>query len=209
MKVLAINGSPKVNGNTAIGLKVMEEVFKAQDIEMEIVTIGNELIKGCNGCGMCFRAESGKCEFVKDDIVNICIDKMANSDAIILASPVYFSGMNGTMKSFLDRFFYVGSQKNLFRHKVSASITAVRRTGGSETFFDLLKYLTYSQTYIASSSYWNVIHGAKPGEVTQDEEGIRTLEILAENMAYLMKVMNETKVVKPDLRKRVMTNFIR
>lgn len=207
MKILAINGSPKANGNTATGLKIMAEIFENQGIEMEVVTIGNEVIKGCTGCGGCFRGKRGKCEAI-DDIVNVCIDKMKEADAIILGSPVYFSGINGTMKSFLDRFFYAGGQE-LFKHKVSAAFVAVRRTGGSESFYELLKYLTYAQTYVASSTYWNVIHGAKPEEVLQDTEGVQILQVLADNIVYLMKVFDETNLEKPEKRERVMMNFIR
>ncbi len=209
MKVLAINGSPKSTGNTATALRKMEEVFAAKGIEFEMVTVGNQAIRGCIGCGACGKAGSGRCEAFKDDIVNEVLEKLESSDAIILGSPVYYSGMNGTLKSFLDRLYYAGGMKGLFKGKVGAAVVAVRRTGGSETFFDLMKYLTYSQSVIATSSYWNVIHGRAPGEAEQDGEGVVTMQILADNMAYLMEVLDKTEVEKPEPREKVWTHFIR
>ncbi len=209
MKVLAINGSPKSTGNTATALNTMKEVFEAKGIEFEMVTVGNQAIRGCIGCGACAKAQSGRCEAFKDDIVNEVLEKLESSDAIILGSPVYYSGMNGTLKSFLDRLYYAGGMKGLFKGKVGAAVVAVRRTGGSETFFDLMKYLTYSQSVIATSSYWNVIHGRTPGEAVQDGEGIVTMQILADNMAYLMEVLDKTDVEKPVAREKVWTHFIR
>ncbi len=207
MKVFAINGSPKEDGNTGTALKVMQKVFEANGIEMEIMTIGNEVIKGCNGCSACKKVDNDRCEFVKDDAVNIALPKMIEADAIIIGSPVYFSGINGTLKSFLDRAFYAGGGK--FAHKVGAGIVAVRRTGGSEAFADLLRYLTYSQMVIPTSTYWNVVHGRTPGEMLQDEEGVHTMEVLADNMVYLMKVLNETNVEKPQPREKKWTHFVR
>ncbi len=209
MKVLAINGSPKSNGNTATALNAMKEVFEAKGIEFEMVTIGNEALRGCIGCGLCGKAKSGRCEAFKDDAVNVVLEKVESADAIILGSPVYFSGMNGTMKSLLDRVYYAAGSKSLFKGKVGAVVASVRRTGGSETFFDLMKYLTYAQMVIATSSYWNVIHGAKPGEALEDAEGIVTLQILADNMAYLMEVLDKTEVERPEQRQKTWTNFIR
>ncbi|MFV0518710.1 MAG: flavodoxin family protein [Lachnospirales bacterium] len=209
MKVLAINGSPKNNGNTATALMVMEEVFKSKGIEFEMITIGNQAIRGCIACGLCAKAKSGRCEAFKDDAVNIVLEKVEEADALIIGSPVYYSGMNGTLKSLLDRVFYAGGTKNLFRGKVGAVLAAVRRTGGSETFFDLMKYLTYSQMVIATSTYWNVIHGRMPGEASQDLEGVVTLQTLADNMAYLLEVLDKTEVALPERRERAWTHFIR
>ncbi len=209
MKVLAINGSPKSTGNTAFALNTMKEVFDAKGIEFEMVTIGNQAIRGCIGCGLCGKAGSGRCEAFKDDAVNEVLEKLESADAIIIGSPVYYSGMNGTLKSFLDRFFYAGGSKGLFTGKVAASVAAVRRTGGSETFFDIMKYLTYAQMVIATSSYWSVIHGRTPGEAAQDGEGVVTMQILADNMAYLMEVLDKTDVERPVAREKVWTHFIR
>lgn len=207
MKVFAINGSPKEMGNTGTSLNIMKDVFAEQGIEMEIMTIGNKLIHGCVGCGACRKLKSNRCEFVKDDIVNEAIAKMTEADGIIIGSPVYFSGINGTLKSFLDRAFYAGGSN--FAHKVGAGLVAVRRTGGSESFYELLKYFTYAQMITPSSTYWNVVHGGKPEEVLQDEEGVHTLKVLADNMTYLMKVLDETKVEKPAPREKKWTSFIR
>ncbi len=209
MKVLAVNGSPKVNGNTATALNVMKEVFETKGIEFEMVTIGNEEIRGCIGCAMCLKAKSGRCEAFKDDAVNKVLDKMESADALIIGSPVYYAGMNGTMKSFLDRMFYAGSPSGIFKRKVGVGVVAVRRTGGSETFFDLMKYLTYSQMVIATSTYWNVIHGRTPGEAIQDKEGVVTMQTLADNMAYLMEVLDKTNVEMPVQREKVWTHFVR
>ncbi len=206
MKVLAINGSPKNNGNTATIMDVMKKVFDENNIDMEIITIGNKDIRGCVGCGRCFAAGNSRCEAF-DDVVNEALTKLEEADALLIGSPVYYSGMNGTMKSFLDRFFYAGS--GMFAHKVGAAVVAVRRTGGSETFFDLMKYLTYSQMIIPTSTYWNVVHGLAPGQVLQDAEGIQTVQTLADNMAYTMKVLKETKVEKPVARDKVFTHFVR
>ncbi len=208
MKVLAINGSPKSNGNTATAIDVMKKVFEEKNIEVEVVTIGNENVRGCIGCGRCYSAGNGKCEAF-DDIVNTVIEKVESADAIIIGSPVYFSGVNGTMKSFLDRFFYAGNSKGIFKHKIGAAVVAVRRTGGSETFFDLMKFLTYAQMVIPTSTYWNVIHGRTPGEALKDAEGVQTMQTLADNMAYMMEVMKESKVEKPVERKKAFTHFIR
>ncbi len=208
MKVLAINGSPKSNGNTATALNVMKEVFEAKNIEFEMVTIGGEDIHGCIGCGRCATSGTGKCQPF-DDIVNVVIDKIEAADALIIGSPVYFSGINGTMKSFLDRLFYAGNQKRIFKYKIGAAVVAVRRTGGSETFFDLMKYLTYPQMVIPTSTYWNVIHGRTPGEALQDEEGVQTMQTLADNMAYMMEVMKESKVEQPEPRDKKYMHFIR
>ncbi len=209
MKVLAINGSPKANGNTATALLTMKDIFEEKGIEFEMVTIGNQAVRGCIGCAACIKAGTGRCEAFKDDAVNEVLEKIESADAIIIGSPVYYSGMNGTMKSLLDRVFYAGGSKGIFKGKVGAAVVAVRRTGGSETFFDLMKYLTYSQMVIATSTYWNVIHGRMPGEAVEDGEGIGTMQTLADNMAYLIEVLDKTDVEQPVQRKKVWTHFVR
>ncbi len=208
MKVLAINGSPKNNGNTATAMEAMKDVFNENNIEMEIITVGNKDIRGCIGCGRCASAGNGRCEAF-DDIVNEALEKMEEADALLIGSPVYYAGMNGTMKSFLDRMFFAGNAKGMFIHKVAGAVVAVRRTGGSETFFDLMKYLTYSQMILPTSTYWNVVHGRTPGECLQDAEGMQTVKTLADNMSFMMKVLNETNVPKPKSRDKEWTHFIR
>ena len=149
---------------------------------------------------------------MKDDGVNEAIQKMKNADGIILASPVYYAGIAGTLKCFLDRAFYVaGSNGGLFRNKVGASVVAVRRTGGSFTFDNLNHYLLYSEMMIATSNYWNIIHGLTPGEVHEDAEGVQIMEVLGNNMAWQLKMREATKDIVPAPKqvKKVMTNFIR
>lgn len=211
MKVVAINGSPKKEGNTYHALSVIEKQLEMQGIEMEILHIGNKAIHGCTACGKCAQMKNEQCS-ITNDIVNESIQKMKAADGIIIAAPVYFSGIPGTMKSFLDRAFYVsGSNGALFRQKVAAAVVAVRRTGGSVTFDNLNHYLTYSQMIIATSNYWNVIHGRLPGEVLQDEEGVQAMEVLANNMAWLLKMKQHAEGVihPPERVTKAVTNFIR
>ena len=205
MKVLLINGSPKADGNTAFALSQMAEVFADQNIETEIIHVGRQLIFGCLGCGACYKL--GKC--VIDDIVNETAEKLAHADGMVIGSPVYYASPNGTLISFLDRLFY--SNRADLRMKVGASIVCARR-GGTTAAMDVLnKYFTISQMPVASSSYWNIIHGGKPGEAAQDAEGIRTMRNLAKNMAFMMKAFAAAKdtVELPAPEPKVFTNFIR
>ena len=205
MKVRLINGSPKADGNTAFALSQMAEVFADQNIETEIIHVGRQLIFGCLGCGACYKL--GKC--VIDDIVNETAEKLAHADGMVIGSPVYYASPNGTLISFLDRLFY--SNRADLRMKVGASIVCARR-GGTTAAMDVLnKYFTISQMPVASSSYWNIIHGGKPGEAAQDAEGIRTMRNLAKNMAYMMKAFAAAKdtVELPAPEPKVFTNFIR
>ena len=171
MKVIAINGSPNKKGNTFHALSMVGEELTAGGIDFEILHIGHKLIRGCTICGTCSQTRDETCSIKTDDL-NTWIQIVKFADGIILGSPVHYSGIPGTMKSFLDRLFYVsGANGGLFRHKVGAAVVVVRRTGGSSTFDGLNHYLTYSEMVIATSCYWNVIHGRTPGEVVQDDEG--------------------------------------
>lgn len=205
MKVLLVNGSPKAKGNTAFALEQMAEVFAAQGIETEIVHVGNQEIRGCLSCGTCYK--TGKC--VIDDMVNEFAPKFEEADGIVLGSPVYYASANGTLVAFLDRLFY--STRFDKRMKVGASIAVARRGGCSATFDQLNKYFTISGMPVASSHYWNMIHGAKPGEAAQDAEGISTVRNLAKNMAFLMKsiALGKEAFGLPEYDKRAFTNFIR
>ena len=177
MKVLLINGSPKQEGNTAFALNLMADVFQAHEIETEIIQVGNQLIRGCTACGACNKL--GKCVF--DDIVNETAEKLKGADGIVLGSPVYYASPNGTLLSFLDRLFYSSGSIDK-RMKVGASDVVARR-GGCPASMDVLnKYFTISQMPVAAGTYWNIIHGAKPGEAELDAEGIRTMRNLAKNM---------------------------
>lgn len=205
MKVLLINGSPKSNGNTAFALSQMAEVFTAQDIEAEIVHIGHLPIRGCVACTSCYK--TGTCTI--DDIVNECAAKLEAADGMVVASPVYFASANATLIAFLDRLFY--STHFDKRMKVGASVAVARRGGCSSTFDELNKYFTISGMPVASSHYWNSIHGAAPGEAQQDLEGIATIRNLAKNMAFLMKSIalgKETYGI-PEYDPRKRTNYIR
>lgn len=205
MKVLLINGSPKTNGNTAFALNEMAEVFAEQGVEAEIIQVGNQAIRGCIACGGC--RKSGKCIF--DDTVNEVALKFEEADGIVLGSPVYYASANATLIAFLDRLFY--STRFDKRMKVGSSVTVARRGGCSATFDELNKYFTISGMPVASSHYWNSIHGAAPGEAAQDAEGIATVRNLAKNMAFLMKSieLGKKEFGLPEYDKRTTTNFIR
>ena len=210
MNVVAFNGSPKKEGNTYHTINIVAEELKKDGIEVEIVHVGDKMIRGCLACGMCFKNKNERC--VIDDEVNGWIQKMKEADGIILGSPVHYSSIAATMKAFLDRAFYVASSNGgIFRHKVGVAVVAVRRSGGVTTFNQLNNYINYAEMLMPSTNYWNVIHGAKPGEVMQDEEGVQIMRILGKNMAYLLKLMENEKgkVEAPEKEKKIYTNFIR
>ena len=205
MKVLMLNGSPKANGNTATALAEMEKVFLQEGIETETVQVGNQAIRGCIACGGCFK--TGKCVF--DDVVNELAEKFARSDALVVASPVYYASANATLIAALDRLFYsTGFDKTM---KVGASIAVARRGGCSSTFDELNKYFTISGMPIASSQYWNSVHGGAPGQALEDAEGLQTMRTLARNMAFLMKsiALGKAEFGLPEKEPRQSTNFIR
>ena len=181
MKVLLINGSPHKDGNTALALKEMEAVFKAEGVDTETVEVGSEAVRGCSGCYAC--SKIGKCAF--DDVVNQTALKLEEADGIVVASPVYYASANGTLISFLDRLFY--SSKCDKRMKVGASVAVARRGGCSATYDELNKYFTINNMPIAPSQYWNSVHGRFPGEAVKDEEGMQTMRTLARNMVFMMK----------------------
>lgn len=211
MKVVAFNGSPKQEGNTYHAIKIVLDELEKEGIETEIVHVGNKTIKGCCACGYCYKNKTEKC-LIKDDEVNEWIQKMKESDGIILGSPVYYSSIAGTMKSFLDRAFLVTSVNNgMLRHKVGASVVAVRRSGGLTTFDQLNNYIGYSEMVMATSNYWNIIHGNRPGEALKDEEGIQIMRVLGKNMAWIMKLVKhgEDSIKVPERERKVYTNFIR
>jgi len=207
-KVILINGSPKAQGNTYQALKLVSDQLENEGISTEIIHIGNKNIRGCLACGACQINKNEKCA-IEDD-VNEIIQKLKTADGIVIGSPVYYASIAGTMKSFLDRTFYVASANGgLFRHKVGASVVAVRRSGEVATFDHLNHYFTITEMFVASSNYWNVIHGRMPGEALQDEEGTQTMRVLAKNMAFLIKSIEKNKSELPEKEAKVMTNFIR
>ena len=205
MKVLLINGSPRKGGNTAIALSEMEAVFEAEGIEYETVQIGGETIKGCIACGYCFK--NGKC--VTNDIVNELAEKFEQADGLVVASPVYYASANATLIACLDRLFYSTSFSKAM--KVGASVTVARRGGCSATFDELNKYFTICGMPIASSQYWNSVHGRDKGEAKMDEEGIQTMRYLAKNMVFLMKsiALGKEKFGIPEREPWTPTHFIR
>lgn len=211
MNVVAINGSPNKEGNTYHALRLIGAKLEEQGIEFEIIHVGNKAIRGCIACGKCGQNKDEKCT-ITTDVVNECIQRMKAADGIILASPVHYAGIPGTMKSFLDRAFYVaGSNGGLFRQKVAAAVVAVRRTGGSATFDSLNHFLTYSEMILATSNYWNVIHGRTPGEALKDSEGVQIMEVLGSNMSWLLKMKEQTRdtLPAPTRPQKVMMNFVR
>jgi multimeric flavodoxin WrbA len=209
MKVVAIKGSPRKNGNTAFALNIIGNVFQEEGIEFEIIDVGGKYIRGCLACNKCSENKDNKC-FITTDMLNDSLVKMKDADGIIISSPVYYSGIAGTMKCFLDRAFYVANVNgNWFRHKAGASVVAVRRTGGSMTFNALNHYLSIAEMIIPSSNYWNVIHGLAPGDAANDEEGIQIMKMLGKNMAWVLKMKECSKDTEPEQAKKVFTNFIR
>lgn len=210
MKVVAINGSPRLDGNTKMALNIMGDVFKNHNIDLEILDIADSVIAGCRACGGCAKMKNKKC--VIKDRVNTDIEILEKADGIILASPVYFSGVNGTMKSYLDRLFYVSSSNgNLFRHKVGASLAISRRDGGIPTTDTLDYYLKYSEMLLATSNYWSSGYGALKGQLIKDEEGVQIFKVLAENFAYLLNIKNISSeiVIPPKKEDKIYMNFIR
>ncbi|MBR6650905.1 MAG: flavodoxin family protein [Clostridia bacterium] len=205
MKVLMINGSPRVNGNTSVAFDEMVKVFHKNGIETEIIQIGAMDIRGCLGCGFCFK--NGKCAI--DDIVNELAPKFEECDGLVVGSPVYYASANGTLVALLDRLFYSTPFNKTM--KVGASVAVARRGGCSATFDQLNKYFTISGMPLASSQYWNSVHGRKVGEASQDEEGLQTMRTLAENMTFLMKSieLGKKEYGIPEKEKWVMTNFIK
>lgn len=205
MKVLMLNGSPRVNGNTAVALREMEAVFAREGIETETVQVGQRDIRGCIACGKC--GQLGKCVF--DDIVNELAPKFQAADGLVAASPVYYASANPTLVALLDRLFYsTGFDKTM---KVGASVVCARRGGCSATFDELNKFFTISGMPIASSQYWNSIHGLSKGEADQDGEGKQIMRTLARNMSFLMKsiALGKQTYGLPEKEPRISTHFIR
>ncbi len=205
MKILLINGSPKREGNTFIALNEVAKTLEAEGIETEIIHVGNKDIRGCIACGKC--KELGKCVF--DDLVNEVNIKFEKADGIVFGSPVYYASPAGTLISFLDRLFHSATfDKSM---KVGAAVAVARRGGTTATFDVLNKYFTISNMPIVSSQYWNNVHGAMPGEATQDAEGLQTMRQLARNMAFLVKSiqLGKEKYGLPEHEKWNPTSFIR
>ena len=205
MKVLIINGSPRVNGNTTIAVNEMVKVFEKDGVETEVVQIGNKDVRGCIACGTCFK--KGQCVF--DDVVNELAPKFEAADGLVVASPVYYASANATLIACLDRLFYSTHFDKTM--KVGASVVCARRGGLSATFDELNKYFTICGMPVASSQYWNSIHGREPGQAEQDAEGLQTMRTLARNMTFLMKsiALGKEKYGLPEKEEWQPTHFIR
>ena len=205
MKVLLVNGSPHEKGNTYIALHEMEKVFEREGVETEILQVGNKAVRGCIACGSCM--EKGKCVF--DDIVNEAAPKFEACDGLVIGSPVYYASANATLIAFLDRLFYSTHFDKTM--KVGASVVAARRGGLSATFDELNKYFTITGMPVASSQYWNSIHGRTMGEAAEDQEGLQTMRTLAGNMTFLMKsiALGKEQYGLPEKEAPLRTNFIR
>jgi len=205
MKVLIINGSPRVNGNTSIAVNEMVKIFEKEGVETEVVQIGTKDVRGCIACNSC--GEKGKCVF--DDVVNEIAPKFEAADGLVLASPVYYASANATLIACLDRLFYSTHFDKTM--KVGASVVVARRGGLSATFDELNKYFTISGMPVASSQYWNSVHGRLAGEAEQDLEGLYNMRVLARNMTFLMKsiALGKGQFGLPETEKHVMTHFIR
>ena len=205
MKVLMINGSPHSEGNTAIALREMAQIFAQEGIEVKTMHIGNQAVRRCIACGNC--AKNGRCVF--DDAVNQAAPDFETADGLVIASPVYYASANVTLITFLDRLFYSTSFDKTM--KVGASVVCARRGGCSATFDELNKYFTISNMPVASSQYWNSIHGRTPGEAGSDGEGKQTMRTLARNMTFLMKsiALGKEQFGLPEKEEHITTHFIR
>jgi len=204
-KVLIINGSPHTHGSTARVLEEAVSIFKESGVACDLVSIGTDVIRGCIGCGSCRKI--GKCAF--DDKVNEAAKLFEEADGIIVASPVYYASPNGSLIAFLDRLFYSSTCDK--RMKVGASIAVARRGGLTATFDVLNKYFSISEMAIATSSYWNQVHGACAEDIPEDAEGLRTVRTLARNMIFLMKAiaLGKEKIGLPEREPKVRTSFVR
>lgn len=206
MKVLMLNGSPKTNGCTYTALTEIEKRLESHGVETELFQIGTQPVAGCIACGAC----KGSASCIFDDKVNEFVAKMREADGMIIGSPVYYASASGQVTAFLDRAFYVGG--SYMDGKPGAALVSCRRGGASAAFDQLNKYFSISNMPIVTSNYWNQVHGNTPEEVMQDEEGMQTLRILADNMAWLLQCIEAGKksgICVPDRETKIRTNFIR
>lgn len=208
MKVLLFNGSPHKNGSTNECLEILKDFFEKVDVQADIVHIGSEAVSGCRACKKCHKEIDGKCMI--DDIVNEVLDKVANYDGFIFASPVHYASACGEIASFMDRLFYRSGV--LFAHKPASAVVVCRRGGGTTAFDRINKYFQITNMPIVSSSYWNIIHGSNADDIRKDLEGVQILNNLANNMAWLLKCIDIAKkegIEYPEIVKGATTNFIR
>ena len=187
MKVVAFNGSPRKDGNTSLLIRKVFDGLEAAGVECELVHIGGKPIRGCRACGKCRERRDRRCS-IDSDIVNECIEKMLASDGIIIGSPTYFAGVTSETKALLDRSGYVArGNDNMFRRKLGASVSAVRRAGSLHVFDTINAFFLINEMIVPGSSYWNMGQGCEIGDVLSDEEGMRTMETLGVNIAWLLQ----------------------
>lgn len=210
MKVILVNGSPHKNGCTYRALREADGILRGKGFETEICWIGNQAIHPCIGCRKC--AQLGKCVF--DDVVNEFREKARGADGYIFGSPVHFSAISSGMKCFMDRVFYVDirSGGDTFRLKPAACVLSARRAGTTAAFDEMVRYFTLMEMPVASSCYWNMVHGAQPEQVEQDQEGLQVVRIMARNLAYMLECREAGRkagVALPEREPPVRTNFVR
>ena len=205
MKVIAINGSPRKNGNTYTSIKRICDILEKEGIETEIIQVGDKAFSGCRACGAC--AKLGKCAFGDKDGLNEIGAKMSQADGIIIGSPVYYADINGTLKSFLDRVFYTYGKN--FRFKPGAAVVALRRGGAIHAYHSINNYFGITEMIQVPSIYWNDVHGRAEGECEQDIEAMQMMDALGQNMAYLLKMKAESKVQPPEKITKTAFNYIR
>lgn len=204
MKVLLINGSPRGKSNTYIALSEVAKALNECGVETEIVSIGTKAVQGCIACNKC--SELGRCVF-NDELYSTVLEKVASADGIVVGSPVYYAGPNGSLCALLDRLFY--SSSALLAYKPAAAVAVCRRGGASATFDRLNKYFTITNMPVVSSQYWNSVHGRRPEEASEDAEGLQTMRTLGRNMAWMLKNLKSGQTPVPDQEPKVYTNFIR
>ncbi len=209
MKVLLINGSPRMQGNTARALKEAAAALEAESIEAEVAWIGNKEIRGCIACGICSRNGNCRCVF-DNDCCNDLIEKAAAADGIIVGSPVYYAGAAGSLIALLDRMFYAGGSR--LRFKPAAAVGVARRAGAIEAADQINKYFQINCMPVISSTYWGVAFGRTPGEAAGDGEGMHTMRQLGRNMAWMLKSLEaarEAGITPPEIEPKVTTNYVR
>lgn len=204
MKILLINGSPKKNGNTFLALTEVAKTLENEGLETQIIHIGKKAVQGCIACNKCHNL--GRCTF-NDELYNTMRDSLKDSDGLILGSPVYYAGPNGSLCAILDRLFY--SCSDLLEYKPGAAVAVARRGGTSATLDRLNKYFTITNMPVVPSQYWNMVHGLFPGEAAQDGEGLQTMRTLGKNMAWMLKNTKAGAQPTPEAEERIITNFIR
>ena len=206
MKVVMINSSPHEHGCTYTALREIADQLEREGINSEILHIGKDAIHGCIACGYC--RKNGKCVF--DDCINALMPKLLEADGLIFGTPVYYAGISGQLKSFMDRLFFSSARK--LAYKPAACVVSARRGGCSSTFDDINKYFTINCMPVVSSQYWNQVHGSAPDDVAQDKEGLQIMRTLARNMAWMLKCIEcgkEHGIDRPEREPTVSTNFIR